>query len=149
MKLITKNKEGLFDNEILESWTAGLILTGPEVKSIKLGQTSLKGSFVQIDSKNEIWLVNAYIAPYKPASGRQNGYDPYKRRKLLLNRKEIDSILGKKSQKGLTIIPISVYTNKRLIKVEIGLAKNKTKIDKRESIKKRELNREINRLVKH
>jgi len=149
MKTITKNKEGLFGHEILESWTAGLVLSGPEVKAVKLGQLSLKGSFVQIDHKNEVWLVNTYISPYKPATGHQTGYDPYQRRKLLLKKKEIESILGKKSQKGLTIIPISVYTNRRLIKVDIGLARSKSKIDKRESIKKREVNREINRTLKN
>jgi SsrA-binding protein len=148
MKIITKNKEGLFDYEILETWRAGIVLSGPEVKSVKLGQISLKGSFIQLDKKNEAWLVNSFISAYKPAKTQQLGYDPYQRRKLLLNKREIDSILGKKSQKGLTIVPISVYTNKRLIKVEIGLARGKTKIDKRESIKKRELNREILRTLK-
>ena len=148
MKTIIKNKEGLFSYEILETWRAGLVLTGPEVKAVKAGQISLKGSFIQFDVKQELWLINAYIAPYKPASGVQNGYDPYQRRKLLLNKREIDSIIGKKSQKGLTIIPISVYTNRRLIKVEIGLAKGKTKIDKRESIRKREVQREIRRTLK-
>lgn len=148
MKIITKNKEGLFSHEVLESWRAGLVLSGPEVKATKGGLISLKGSFVQTDKNNEAWLVNAYIGPYKPAKSQQTGYDPYRRRKLLLNKREISSILGKKSQKGLTIIPISVYTSKRLIKVEIGLARGKTKIDKRESIKKRELNREILRTLK-
>jgi SsrA-binding protein len=148
MKIITKNKEGLYDYEILESWTAGIVLSGPEVKSVKLGQISLKGAFVQTDSHNEVWLVNAYIGPYKPAKSVQTGYDPSQRRKLLLKKREIDSILGKKSQKGLTIIPISVYTNRRLIKVEIGLARSKSKIDKREAIKKRETKREIDRLVR-
>ncbi len=148
MKIITKNKEGLYSYEILDTWKAGLVLSGPEVKAVKGGLVSLKGSFVQLDNKNEVWLVNSFIGPYKPAKTQQLGYDPYQRRKLLLNKREIDSILGKKSQKGLTIVPISVYTNKRLIKVEIGLARGKTKIDKRESIKKRELNREILRTLK-
>ena len=148
MKIIVKNKEGLFDYRILENWQAGLVLSGPEVKSVKLGQISLKGSFVQIDSKNECWLVNAYIAPYRPAQGVQGGYDPYQRRKLLLNNREIDSIIGKKAQKGLTIIPISVYTNKRLVKVEIGLASHRNKLDKRDMIKKRETDREIRRTLK-
>lgn len=148
MATIIKNKEGLYSYEIIDTWQAGIVLSGPEVKSVKLSQISLKGSFVQFDSKQELWLVNAYIAPYKPAKGVQAGYDPYKRRKLLLNKREIDSIIGKKAQKGLTIIPISVYTNRRLVKVEIGLARGKTKIDKRESIKKREVQREIRRTLK-
>lgn len=148
MKNITTNKEGLFGYEVLEKWQAGIMLSGPETKAVKLGQASLKGSFVQIDKKGEVWLINAYIGPYKPAKGHQTGYEPLKRRKLLLNRKEIDSLTGKKAQKGLTIIPISLYTNRRLVKVEIALARGKTKIDKRENIKKREVQREISRTLK-
>lgn len=148
MKLIIKNKEGLFNHEILETWHAGIVLTGPEVKSVKLGQISLKGSFIQLTNRNEAWLLNCHISPYKPAKSAQTGYEPTRKRKLLLNKKEIASILGKKSQKGLTIIPISVYTNKRLVKVEIGLARSKTKLDKRDSIKKRETEREIKRTLK-
>ncbi len=148
MKTIIINKEGLFNNEILEKWQAGIVLSGAETKAIKLGQTSLKNSFIQIDSNKEVWLVNAYIAPYKPAQGQQNNYNPYKKRKLLLNHKEIDALIGKKTQKGLTIIPISLYTNRRLVKVEIALVRGKTKIDKREIIKKREIQREIKRTLK-
>ena len=148
MKIITKNKEGLFSHEIMETWQAGLVLTGQEVKSVKAGQISLKGSFIQIDNKNEAWLVNSYIAPYKPAAANLSGYDPYHGRKLLLNKKEIGSLVGKKAQKGLTIIPILVYTKKRLVKVEIGLARGRSKIDKREVIKKRETQKEIRRTLK-
>jgi SsrA-binding protein len=148
MKLIVKNKESLFNFEILDTWQAGLVLTGPEVKAVKAGQLSLKGSFIQLDSHNEAWLTNTYIAPYKPAKTHQTGYDPYQRRKLLLTKREIDSIIGKKAQKGLTIVPISVYTKRRLIKIEIGLARGKSKVDKRESIKKKEVQREIRRTLK-
>lgn len=148
MKIIITNKEGLFGNEVLEKWQAGIVLSGPETKSVKLGQTSLKGSFIQIDSRGEAWLVNSYIGPYKPAKGQQTGYDPSKKRKLLLNRKEIDAMIGKKAQKGLTIIPISLYTNRRLVKAEIALVRGKTKLDKRETIKKREVQREIRRTLK-
>ena len=148
MKIIAKNKEGLFSYEIIDTWQAGIVLSGPEVKSIKLGQISLKGAFIQFDARQELWLVNTYIAPYKPAKGVQAGYDPYQRRKLLLNKCELNSLIGKKAQKGLTIIPISVYTKRRLVKVEIGLARGKSKIDKRESIKKREVDREIRRTLK-
>lgn len=148
MKIIINNKEGLFNNEVIEKWQAGIVLSGPETKSVKLGQVSLKGSFVQIDSKNELWLINCYIAPYQPAKNNQINYNPYRKRKLLLNRREIAAIIGKKSQKGLTIIPISLYTNRRLIKVEIALVRGKTKLDKRENIKKREIQREIKRTLK-
>jgi len=148
MAVIVKNKEGLFSYEILEKYNAGLVLSGPEVKAVKGGQISLKGAYVSIDSQGEVWLVNCHISPYKPASGQQQGYQPARPRKLLLNKKEISSLIGKGKQKGLTIIPISVYTNRRLIKVEIGLARGKTRVDKREVIRKREINREIRRTLK-
>lgn len=148
MKTIITNKEGLFNNEVLEKWQTGIVLSGQETKATKLGQVSLKGSFIQIDSRGEVWLINSYIGHYKPAKNQQIGYNPSKKRKLLLNRKEIDALIGKKAQKGLTIIPISLYTNKRLIKVEIALVRGKTKLDKREIIKKREIQREIKRTLK-
>ncbi len=148
MAQIIKNKEALFNYEVLETLRAGIMLSGPEVKSVKKGQISLKGSYVTIDKNNEIWLVNAHISPYLPAKGSQTKYEPAKPRKLLLNKKEINSLMGKGRQKGLTIIPVSVYTKKRLIKVEIALAKSKSKVDKRDKIKKREIQREIQRTLK-
>lgn len=148
MNLIVKNKEALFNYEALEKFQAGIVLSGPEVKSVKKGQISLKGAYVTIDKNNEIWLINAHISPYLPAKGKQEKYEPIRARKLLLNKKEISSLIGKTRQKGLTIIPVSVYTKKRLIKMEIALARGKSKIDKREQIRKRESQREIRRTLK-
>lgn len=148
MGVISRNKEGLFNYEILEKYSAGLVLTGPEVKAVKGGQISLKGSYISVDPRGEVWLINCHISPYKPASGHQQGYQPNQPRKLLLNKKEINSLQGKGKQKGLTIIPISVYTSRRLIKIEIGLARGKNKVDKRDSIRKRETEREIRRTLK-
>lgn len=147
-KIIATNKDGLFNYEIIETYQAGLVLSGPEVKAAKLGQMSLKGSYVTIDAHSEVWLLKSYITPYKPAKGAQENYDPDRKRKLLLHKKEISSLIGKNKQKGLTIIPINVYTNKGLIKTDIALARGKTKIDKRETIKKREATREIQRTLK-
>lgn len=148
MKVIIKNKEALFNYEALETFRAGIVLSGPEVKSVKKGQISLKGSYVTIDRNNEIWLINAHISPYLPARGEQGKYEPARARKLLLNKKEIESLLGSGRQKGLTIIPVSIYTKKRLIKVEIALARGKSRVDKREKVKKREARREIQRTLK-
>ena len=148
MGIIQKNKQGLFNYDLLETYQAGIALTGPEVKSVKKGQISLKGSYVGIDGKGEVWLKNCHISPYEPAKNIQKTYNPTQDRKLLLNKKEIKSLIGKLSQKGLTIVPISVYTKKGLIKLDIGLARGKTKLDKRESIKKRETDREIRRSLK-
>ena len=148
-KTIYKNKEGLFNYQTLETVQAGIVLSGPEVKSVKLGQISLKGSYISIDPKGEAWLMRAHISPYKPAKNVQEKYDPDQARKLLLKKKEIDSLKGKIKQKGLTIIPINVYTKRGLIKLDIALAKGKTQIDKRESIKRRETSRQIQRTLKH
>jgi len=148
-KVIQKNKQGLFNYEILDTFEAGVVLSGPEVKSVKNGHLSLKGSYVTIDNNEEVWLVNAHIAPYEPAATHQKDYQPDGKRKLLLHKKQIASLIGKSKQKGLTIIPMSVYTTRRLIKLEIGLARGKTEIDKRESIKKREIDRQIRRSLKH
>lgn len=148
MALINKNKEAGFSYEFLETLETGLALTGAEVKSVKAGQVSLKGSYVTIDAKSEAWLINCHISPYKPAKGHQEGYNPDRPRKLLLHKKEITSLLGKTKQKGLTIVPTSVYTKRGLIKLSIALARGKTKIDKRETIKKREGEREISRTLK-
>ena len=147
-KTLAKNTEGLYNYEIMEKFHAGIVLTGPEVKSVKGGRISLRGSYIRIDHDSEAWLVNCHVAPYEPAKNVQIGYDPQKPRKLLLRKKEINSLIGKSKQKGLTIIPTSVYTNKRLIKVEIALVKGKTKLDKRETIKKREVDRQIKRTLK-
>lgn len=147
-KIIVNNREAAFNYEILETYQAGIVLTGAEVKSVKNQRISLKGSYVTIDPNSEVWLVKCYIAPYQPASGQQKNYDPERPKKLLLNKKEIKSLIGKSGQRSLTIIPINVYTKKGLIKVDIALAKGKSKIDKREKIKKRETDRQIKRTLK-
>lgn len=137
------NKVGLFNYEILDKYEAGIVLSGPEVKSIKHGSASLKGSYVSIDGHLEAWLVGCYIAPYRPAGDNQKGYDPYQRRKLLLHKAQLRELVGKSKQKGLTIIPTSVYTSKRLVKVSLALARGKSAVDKRETIKQRETSRRI------
>jgi SsrA-binding protein len=148
MPNITTNKQGLHHYQILEKFEAGIVLSGPEVKSVKTGQINLKGSYISIDGQSQAWLVNAHIAPYKPASSLQSNYQPTKNRRLLLHKKDINYLLGKSRQTGLTILPISVYTKGSLIKLEVGLAKGKKKWDKREAIKKRDTDREIRRKLK-
>jgi SsrA-binding protein len=152
MKMIAVNKRAKFDYDILEKFEAGIVLTGAEVKSVKLGNISLKGSYMTINptgpqKQPEAWLINAHISPYKPA-GPQPDYDPEKSRKLLLHKKEIDYLIGKQREGGLTIIPLSVYTKKARIKVEIGLGRGKKKFEKRERIKKREAERKIQRALR-
>ena len=146
MKVLSENKKAYFDYEILEKFEAGIILIGQEVKSIKAGRINLAGSYVVLKD-SEFFLINAKIPPYQPKNAPEN-YDSLRLRKLLLNKKEIDYLIGKVKEKGLTLAPLKVYTKRGKIKLEFGIAKGKKKADKREIIKKRETEREINRELK-
>lgn len=152
--ILAENKKALHFFTVQEKFQAGLKLTGPEVKSIKSGRIDLKGSFVEIiyhgkSNQPEAWLTSAQVAKYLKSGYAQQSYNPIRNRKLLLLRKEINYLAGKIKEQGLTVIPLSVYTNQRLIKVEIALVKGKTKFDKRETIKKREFERRKNQILKH
>ncbi len=148
MAILAENKKVIHNYQILEKYEAGLVLSGPEVKSVKKGQINLKGSYITISPNQEAWLINAHIAPYPPAKREQKDYNPLRKRKILLHKKEIISLLGKSKQKGLTILPLKVYTKHGFVKIEIGLAKGKKKYDKRELIKKRETERKIRRALR-
>jgi SsrA-binding protein len=146
MPSIAINKKARYDYEILEEFEAGIELKGFEVKSILTRGVSLKGAYVVVRG-GEVWLLNLNINPYQPENMPED-YDSERTRKLLLKKEEI-LYLGKKTdEKGLTIVPLSMYTKKNKIKLEIGLCKSKNKQDKRETIKKRDLDREINREIK-
>ncbi|HEX9664914.1 MAG TPA: SsrA-binding protein SmpB [Patescibacteria group bacterium] len=147
MPTVAVNKRANFDYTILETYEAGLVLTGQEVKSIKAGQLSLKGSYVVI-KKNEAWLINSHLPPYKMA-GKPEGYDPDRNRKLLLHKKEIKTLIGKSQEQGLTLVPLKVYTKRNQIKLEFAVARGKKKIDKRELIKKREIQKKIKTIRKN
>ena len=147
MKTIATNKRARFDYEIIDTFEAGIELTGAEVKSIKAGHVSLKGSHAAIVKSGPI-LLNMHVRAYQPA-GKQPDYDPVRTRKLLLHKKEIDHLRGKSQEQGLTIFPIRVYTKRGLIKVELGLGRGKKKYDKREVIKKREEERKMRRILKN
>ncbi len=146
MPQITKNKKGLHNFSVLKEFEAGIVLSGQEVKSVKQGHINLDGSYIRIKA-GEAWLVNAQIPKYKMA-GPLPEYDPQRTRKLLLKKREIRYLTGKTQEKGLTLIPVSVYTKRTKIKVGIGLARGKKKQDKREIIKKREDERKISRAMK-
>ena len=149
MSSITANKRAYHDYEILQSLEAGIVLSGPEVKSIKNGRINLSGGYVNIDSRGTVWLINVHVDPYAPAAQVQKDYNPTQGRKLLLNKKEIASLIGKIKTKGLTIIPLKVYTKHSIIKIEIGLVRGKKRWDKREDIKKRETKRKIEQSLKN
>ena len=139
-KTLALNKRGKFDYEILETFEAGIVLTGPETKSAKEGHIQLKGAFVSVNDKQAI-LRSAYIAPYKPAN-LGDSYDPNADRILLMHKRELKRLMGKKKEAGLTLLPIRVYLLGRLVKVEVVLARGKKKYEKKDAIKKRELDRE-------
>lgn len=146
MKIFALNKRATFDYQILETFEAGLVLKGHEVKSIKNGHISLQGSYVVIKN-NEAFLINATISPYQPKNVPKD-YNPTRTRKLLLHKKEIKYLIGKSKELRLTLVPIKVYTKKDIIKLEFGVGRGKRKVDKREIIKKREVEKEIERKMK-
>jgi len=147
MPILAYNKKAKFDYQLLETLEAGLVLTGQEVKSIRQGQASLQGAYVTLNQKNEASLLNANVPAYKMA-GPLPDYDPTHSRKLLLNKKEINYLKGKLQQIGLTLIPLSLYTKHKKIKLELALAKGKKKFDKRRTIKEREEKRNVQRALK-
>jgi SsrA-binding protein len=144
--VVIENKNALGNYEILERFIAGIELKGFEVKSLFSGRGSLKGSYVSYKGK-ELFLKNFYLPPYQEKNVDKN-YDPLRDRRLLLTRREINYLLFKIRQPGLTIVPLKIYNKKRLIKIEIALVKGLKKFEKREKIKKKEFQREKERFLK-
>jgi len=145
-KLVAQNRKARFLYEILETYEAGIELIGTEVKSIHAGRVNLQDGYGLIRN-GEVWLINVNISPYE-ASGYYFNHEPKRTRKLLLHRHEISKLIGKTEQKGLTLVPLKMYLKKGLVKVQIGLAKGKKMRDKRETIKRREQEREMQRVVR-
>lgn len=143
MKVYSENKKGTFDYEVLERFEAGLVLFGQEVKSIRTGHINLSGAYVSI-STGEPFLVGVKIPPYQP-NNAGSGYNEERPKKLLLSKKEIDYLAGRSKEKGFSLIPLKVYDKSGRIKLEFGLAKGKKKYNKKEKIKKRDIERETNR----
>ncbi|KPJ73224.1 SsrA-binding protein [Parcubacteria bacterium DG_74_1] len=146
VKVIAENKKAYFNYQILEKFEAGVALIGQEVKSIKTRGINLVGSYIIVRNE-EIYWIGSKIPAYQPKNAPSD-YDPERSRKLLLKKAEIKYLIGKSKQKGLTLIPLRVYTKNGKIKIEFGMAKGKKKFDKRELIKKRETEREIERVLK-
>ncbi len=146
MAVLTSNRRASFDYEILETYEAGIALLGFEVKSVRAGRMNLAGSFAVIRN-GEAWLLNADIPPYQ-AKNTPPGYEPTRSRRLLLKKAEIRKLIGHTAQKGLTLIPLRVYTKGPKIKVAIGFARRKKKYDKREQIREREDQRKIARALR-
>jgi len=143
MAFYTENRKAHFNYEFVEKYEAGIELLGWEVKSVRAGRMSLEGAFAVIRG-GEAFLINANIPPYQ-VNNTPKDYDPIRNRKLLLTKKEIATLAGYEKSKSLTIIPVSVYNKGKKIKITIVLGKGKKKFDKRETIKKRESDRNIRR----
>ncbi len=144
-KVISTNRKARHDFEILDTFEAGLVLVGSEIKSIRAGQVNLREGFVQARD-GELWLLNTHIATYEQSGGY--GHDPLRPRKLLLHRKEINRIMSRVQEKGLTIVPIVLYLSRGRAKVEIALARGKRQYDKRESLRQRDSQRQIERSMR-
>ena len=134
-KVISTNRRAFHDYTILETFEAGLVLRGTEVKSLRESQVNFKDCYAAIDN-NEAWLIGCYITPYH--HGTDANHDPERRRKLLLHRREIGRLLGKVAERGLTLIPLRLYFKEGRAKLELGLARGKKLHDKREAIRERD-----------
>lgn len=144
MKIFSENRRAHFDYEILEKMEAGVELKGFEVKAITSGQVHLAGAYAVIKD-NEIWLINLDIPPYQPLNAPKN-YDSTRSRRLLFHKKEIAGLIGRSRTERLTLLPLKLYSKKNKIKVEISLARSRKKYDKREVLKKRDVEKEIRRI---
>lgn len=143
IKVIATNRKANFEYEILSRYEAGMIITGTEVKSIRDGKINIQESYGRIIN-DEVWIINSHINEYK--YGNINNHEPLRNRKLLLNKREIRKIKQQLQEKGLTLVPLKIYFKGSLVKAEIGIAKGKKLFDKRESIKKRDIERNLSRL---
>ena len=141
---VATNRQAAFRYHLLEKWECGIQLQGSEVKSLRSGSVQLKDAYAEIRD-GEVWLQNMHIAPYKPAA--HDNHEPERPRKLLLHRREIERLIGKTAERGLTLVPTRVYFKGPRAKVELALAKGKDQRDKRRSIKEREQKREIDRAL--
>jgi SsrA-binding protein len=145
IKVVATNRKARHEYFLLDTYEAGLVLKGSEIKSIRAGQVSLAQAYVSVEG-DEAWLVNSHIAPYNEAS--RNNHDPVRTRKLLLHRSEIRKLSDKIRQKGATVVPLRIYLKDGKAKIEIALAKGKKQYDKREEIAKRDAKREMDRRYK-
>lgn len=143
-KSVARNKKALHEYHIVETWEAGIVLAGPEVKSIRAGKASLAESFARVD-RGEVWLHDMHISPYDAAS-RWN-VDPVRPRKLLLHSREIRKLIGATQQQGLTLVPLELYIQGGYVKLTLALARGKKLHDKREDMKKKDVEREMRRAL--
>jgi SsrA-binding protein len=143
-KVIATNRRARHDYEIMDTYEAGIVLTGTEVKSLRAGRASLTDAFASVDD-GEVWLRNLHIPEY--TQGSWTNHEPRRTRKLLLHRKEIERLIGKTRESGLSLVPLSMYFSEGKVKVEIALGRGKRSYDKRADLAKRDANREVARAL--
>jgi SsrA-binding protein len=141
-RTVATNRRARHDFAIEESFEAGMVLTGPEVKSLRAGRATLSDAYARVQAE-EVWVENLHIPPYEMADTRR--YDPKRPRKLLLHREEIKRLVGKTAERGLTLVPLKIYFTRGLAKMELGLGRGRRKFEKRDAIAERESRREIER----
>jgi SsrA-binding protein len=142
---VATNRQARFRYELLETWETGIVLQGSEVKSLREGKANLKDGYALVRD-GEVWLHNVHIAPYGPAAGE--GHDPERPRKLLMHKREIERLIGKTQERGLTLVPTRMYFSGPRAKIELALARGKEQRDKREAIREREQAREMQRALR-
>ncbi|NOZ51514.1 MAG: SsrA-binding protein SmpB [Chloroflexi bacterium] len=146
IKVLASNKKAYHDYHILDTVEAGMVLTGTEIKSARLGRVNLRDAYVLIRN-GEAWLLSAHIAPY--THGNRENHEPRRERKLLLHRRQINRLVGKVNERGYTIVPLRMYLRHNRAKIEIALVRGKREYDKRQAIAKRDAERDLQRSLKH
>jgi SsrA-binding protein len=146
IKIVAQNKKARHDYFIEETYEAGIVLSGTEIKSIRAGRANLKDSFARVKD-GEVWLMNMHISPYE--QGNRYNHDPTRTRKLLLHKREIGKLVGLTQEKGFSLIPLKIYLKNGFAKIDLAVAKGKKKYDKRQTLKKREETRNIQAALKH
>jgi SsrA-binding protein len=141
-KVVATNRKARHEYDVVDRWECGIVLTGSEVKSLRAGQVQIKDAYAEVRNA-ELWLENLHISPY--AFAREGGHDPDRRRKLLAHRREIQTMAAQVAEQGLTLIPMQIYFSKGLAKVDLALARGRRTHDKRQAIRKREQQREMER----
>jgi SsrA-binding protein len=144
-RTVATNRRARHDYALEETFEVGMVLTGPEVKSLRGGRASLVDAYARVRD-GEVWIENLHIPPYEMADARRR-YDPMRPRKLLLKRKEIERLIGKTAEKGLTLIPLKIYFTRGMAKMELGLGRGKRRFEKRDSIAEREHRRDVERTL--
>ena len=144
-RLVSANRKAYFDYEVLDSLEVGMVLTGTEIKSLREGRANLQDSYARIDN-GEVWLSHLHISPY--AQGNRNNHEPLRQRKLLLHKNQIADLASRTKEKGFSLVPLRLYIKDGRAKLQLGLVRGKRQFDKRETIAKREAEREIGRALR-